>query len=108
MHGRRGKSLIEQEVIDIVNLLFAIHEDQGSGGLKAQKEVVKGLLLVEVLNPDNLRGRQEVSGLSSSAKIGITYHLLNVPDDTARAGDPNSNMIPAQVSPSQLPTLFVE
>jgi hypothetical protein len=64
VHGCRGKSLIEQEVVDIVNLLFAIHEDQGSGGPKAQKEVVKSLLLVVVLNPDNLGGRQEVSVLS--------------------------------------------
>lgn len=32
VHGSRGKSLIEQEVVDEVNILFTIHEDQGPRG----------------------------------------------------------------------------
>ena len=55
MNGCGRKTLVEQEVIDNVHAFLGSAKDQSSGRWRSDEEVVKSLLLLVLLNPDDLQ-----------------------------------------------------
>ena len=56
MDGCRRKTVVEEEVVNEVRSLLALHKHQGSGWRHGNQKIVQRLLLSVPLDPDDLYG----------------------------------------------------
>jgi hypothetical protein len=98
MDGSRRHTQIVEEVIEIVDTSLGVTENHCPRRWHGEKKVVRGLLLVVLVTPENLFASECATMVRE--RVGI-YLLLDVAMGGASTADANTNMVDGEVLASK-------